>query len=94
MPIDTRDKRASVLGVDLPAPRMEQNPSGTIAASGRQIAGHIYSGILAIVVVAVPRVLYYLARRDTTFSLVAKNDTTMALSARRDTTFSYSGSES
>ena len=43
---------------------------------------------------AVPRVTYYPARRDTTFSLLAKNETTMALSARRDTTFRYSGSES
>ena len=93
MPIDTRDKRASVIGVDLPAPRMEQNPSGTIAQSGRQIAGHIYSGILAIVVIALPRVLSYLARRDTTSALLAKNDTTSALRARRDTTFTYSGAE-
>jgi hypothetical protein len=47
MPVDTRDKRASVLGVDSATPRMEQNPSGTIAQSGRQIAGHVYAGILA-----------------------------------------------
>lgn len=47
MGIDTRDKRASVLGVNSSAPRLEQNPSGTISQSGRQIAGLIYSGILA-----------------------------------------------
>lgn len=47
MSIDTRDKRVSVLGVNSSAPRLEQNPSGTISVSGRQIAGLIYSGIQA-----------------------------------------------
>lgn len=43
----SRDTRASTLGVNSSAPRLEQNPSGTIAQSGRQIAGLVYSGILA-----------------------------------------------
>lgn len=47
MAVDTRDKRASVLGVNRSSPRLEQNPSGTIAQAGRQIAGLVYSGILA-----------------------------------------------
>ena len=45
---NTRDKRASALGVNSSAPRLEQNPAGLIAQSGRQIAGLVYSGILAI----------------------------------------------
>jgi hypothetical protein len=47
MPLSTRDERASAIGVNSSAPRLQQNPSGTIAQSGRQIAGHVYSGILA-----------------------------------------------
>lgn len=42
-----RDVRASVLGVNSSAPRLEQNPTGTIAQLGRQMAGLIYVGILA-----------------------------------------------
>lgn len=53
MAIDTRDKRASVIGVDLPVPRLEQNAAGTIAQSGRQFAALLYIGILA----AAPAVL-------------------------------------
>jgi hypothetical protein len=47
MPIDTRDKRGSVVGVTLPVPRVEQNPSATIAQAGRQLAAFCYIGILA-----------------------------------------------
>jgi hypothetical protein len=43
----SRDTRASTLGVNTSAPRLEQNPSGTVAQSGRQIAGLVYAGILA-----------------------------------------------
>lgn len=53
MPVDSRDKRASAIGVDRVPPRLEQNPSGVIGQSGRQIAGLVYSGILAAGVVAV-----------------------------------------
>lgn len=49
MPADTRNKRASVIGVNLPAPRLEQNPSGTIGALGRQFAAFCYVGILAAI---------------------------------------------
>lgn len=48
MPVDTRDKRASAIGVNLPSPRLEQNPSGTIAQAGRQFAALVYIGILAV----------------------------------------------
>ncbi len=47
MPADSRDKRASAIGVNRIPPRLEQNPSGVIGPSGRQIAGLVYSGILA-----------------------------------------------
>ncbi len=54
MAIDTRDRRASVLGLNSSAPRLEQNPSGLIDQAGRQIAGLVYSGILAAVIVTAP----------------------------------------
>lgn len=45
-------------------------------------------------VIATPRLLYYLARRDTTLAKPAQNNTTQNYLARRDTTGAYSGSES
>jgi hypothetical protein len=47
MAINTRDKRASVLGLDFESWGLEQNPSGTIAQSGQQMTARVYSGILA-----------------------------------------------
>lgn len=47
MPVDSRDKRASVLGVNSSAPRLEQNASGLIGQTGRQFAALVYIGILA-----------------------------------------------
>lgn len=45
MAITTRDKRASVIGVLSPLPRLEQNPSGHIRKAGRHMAAFLYSGI-------------------------------------------------
>lgn len=45
--LDTRNKRASALGVNLAAPRLEANPDGTIAQLDRQIAALVYGGITA-----------------------------------------------
>lgn len=46
MAIDTRDKRASCIGIDIPA-RAYQTPTGSSLSSyaGRQQVGMIYSGI-------------------------------------------------
>lgn len=45
--LDTRNKRASALGVNLASPRLEANPDGTIAQLDRQIAALVYGGISA-----------------------------------------------
>lgn len=45
--LDTRNKRASALGVNLPAPRLEANPDGAITQLDRQIAALVYGGISA-----------------------------------------------
>ncbi len=47
MAVDTRDKRFSILGMASAFVRLLQNPSGTIAQSGRQCLEFLYSGILA-----------------------------------------------
>jgi hypothetical protein len=54
MPIDSRNKRASVIGVQSSAPRLEQNPAGSIAQVGRQFAALCYVGILATLPVTAP----------------------------------------
>lgn len=45
MAIDTANKRLSVLGVGLPAPRLEQVPAGHVQKMGRHIAAFLYGGI-------------------------------------------------
>ncbi|HXH12339.1 MAG TPA: hypothetical protein VNP04_21545 [Alphaproteobacteria bacterium] len=49
MAIDTRDKRASILGLDLEARRVYPNPDGAIAGDDRQHIAGKYRGISALV---------------------------------------------
>lgn len=51
MAADTRNKRASAIGVALPAPRLEQNPQGIIQKLGRHMAAYLYVGITVNVIV-------------------------------------------
>jgi hypothetical protein len=91
--IDTRDKRASVLGLDGDAWGLEQNPSGTIAQSGRQMAALVYSGILAIApIVRVPIAIVTLLAGDSrAFALKAATSGTVALLASRADVFTVKG---
>jgi len=43
--LDTRDKRFSILGLDLPFPRVFPNPDGAISANDRQQFIGKYEGI-------------------------------------------------
>ena len=45
MALDTRNKRASALGIDSPFLRVFPNPSGTIDEAARQQISAKYSGI-------------------------------------------------
>lgn len=45
MPIDTRDKRSSVIGWGLPQGSLFPNPDGTIGAAERRDLGMLYSGV-------------------------------------------------
>lgn len=92
--LDTRDKRASALGVNMPAPRLEQNPSGTIAQAGRQMAALVYSGILATVPVAVVTTVFTLiAEVSNVFGLTASPGGSFALQAERSDLWTLKGSE-
>ena len=43
--LDTRDKRGSALGIDLPWLRVWNVPDGAIGAADRNVIGFKYSGI-------------------------------------------------
>ena len=47
MAVDTAIKRASVIGVGSPIPRLLPIPSGTVGAGPRQMLAYLYIGILA-----------------------------------------------
>jgi hypothetical protein len=49
MAVDTRDKRASMIGLRSATPRLLPNPSGTIGAPARLHLLFLYSGIAAVV---------------------------------------------
>ena len=48
MPIDTRNKRASCIGIDLAWNRVFPNPDGTIDVNDRQQIGLKYAGTLGV----------------------------------------------
>ena len=48
MAIDTRDRRASVIGVNSSAPRLEQNPTGHIQRAGRHIGVDVFTSSLPV----------------------------------------------
>lgn len=45
--LDTRNKRGSALGIDMPTLRIYSNPDSTIGQADRQQAALKYAGILA-----------------------------------------------
>jgi hypothetical protein len=45
--VDTRDKRASLIGLAKPWVRLLQTPTGTIGQGGRQMLEMLYAGIAA-----------------------------------------------
>lgn len=47
MAVDTRNKRASCLGIGGPVALVETDPDGTVAQADRQQAAYSYAGIAA-----------------------------------------------
>jgi len=47
MAIDTRNKRASCIGVCLPVPGVLPNPDSTVDSNDRQMTAYTYAGIAA-----------------------------------------------
>jgi hypothetical protein len=47
MAVDTRNKRASCIGVGLPVPSVLPNPDSTIDSNDRQMVTWLYAGIAA-----------------------------------------------
>lgn len=54
MAIDTRNKRASILGIGLAAAIVFPNPDGTIGQEDRQHAAYTYPGITSSIPYVVP----------------------------------------
>jgi hypothetical protein len=79
VPVDTRDKRASMMMLAKPAPRMVQNPAGVIAQPGRQFAMLCYVGILAAApVVVTPRTIILVTYPGSTTLVTYPGTTSLA----------------
>lgn len=82
MPIDSRDKRFSLMGMGSAFVRLLQNPLATIAQSGRQLLEFLYSGILSgAPAVAAPRKFSVQASRATAISVQASRATAISAQA-------------